>query len=47
MHWRVVSPVIEQGTQAGKPFRLESQEAFLIERRDGNWLAIQSETTQG
>lgn len=38
--------VIEQGRQSGKPFRFESLEEYLIELRDGKWLAVRAETTQ-
>jgi len=40
------SVVIEQGQQAGKPYRLESLEEYLLELRDGKWLSIKAETTQ-
>jgi hypothetical protein len=43
---RITSTVIESGRQSGKPYRFESVENYLIERRDGKWLAIQAETTQ-
>lgn len=42
----VKSVVIEQGLQAGKRFRFESQEEFVLELRAGKWLAIKAETTQ-
>ena len=42
----VRSVVIEQGRQSGKPYRFESLEEFLLERRAGVWLAIRAETTQ-
>ncbi len=42
----VKSVVIEQGRQAGKSFRFESLEEYLIEKRDGKWLAVKAETTQ-
>ncbi|MBI5923542.1 MAG: hypothetical protein HY847_18075 [Betaproteobacteria bacterium] len=42
----VKSVVIEQGLQAGKRFRFESQEEYLLELRDQRWLAIKAETTQ-
>lgn len=42
----VRSLVIEQGLQAGKRFRFESQEDYLLELRAGAWLAIKAETTQ-
>ena len=40
------SVVIEQGQQAGKPYRFESLEEYLLELRDGKWLSIKAETTQ-
>ena len=42
----VRSVSIEQGNQAGKPDRFESLEEYVLERRDGKWLAIKAETTQ-
>lgn len=42
----IKSVVIEHGRQAGKPFRFESQEDYVIEQRDGQWLAVKAETTQ-
>jgi hypothetical protein len=42
----VKSVAIEQGIQSGKPYRFESLEEYLLERRNGRWLAIQAETTQ-
>lgn len=42
----VKSVVIEQGLQAGKRFRFESQEEYLLELRARKWLAIKAETTQ-
>ncbi len=42
----VRSVAIEQGIQAGKPYRFESLEEYLLERRAGRWLAIKAETTQ-
>ena len=42
----VRSVVIEQGRQNGKPYRFESLEEFMLERRAGVWLAIRAETTQ-
>ena len=42
----VRSVVIEQGRQSGKPYRFESVEEFVLERRTGEWLAITAETTQ-
>ena len=43
---KVRSVAIEQGQQAGKPYRFESMEEFLLEKRAGNWLAVRAETTQ-
>jgi hypothetical protein len=40
------SVVIEQGIQAGKPYRFESLEEFGLELRDGKWLAVKAQTTQ-
>lgn len=40
------SVVIEQGRQAGQPYRFESLEEYLLELRDGKWLSIKAETTQ-
>jgi len=42
----VKSIVIEEGRQAGKPYRFESEEKYLLEQVDGVWLAIQAETRQ-
>lgn len=42
----VRSVVIEQGRQNGKPYRFESIEEYVLERRAGRWLAITAETTQ-
>jgi hypothetical protein len=42
----VNSKVIEQGVQSGKPYRFESTEDYVLEQRDGKWLAITAETTQ-
>jgi len=42
----VRSVVIEQGRQSGKPYRFESLEEYLLELRNGKWLAIRAETTQ-
>ena len=42
----VRSVVIEQGRQNGKPYRIESVEEYVLERRAGRWLAIRVETTQ-
>jgi hypothetical protein len=42
----VRSVVIEQGQQAGKRFRFESQEEYVLELRSGTWLAVKAETKQ-
>ena len=42
----VKSVSIEQGSQDGKPYRFESLEEYVLERRNGRWLAIRAETTQ-
>lgn len=43
---RVRSLVIEQGRQGGTPYRFESIEEFVLERRAGEWLAVAAETMQ-
>ena len=43
---QVKSLVLEQGTQAGKPFRFESIEEYTLERRAGRWQAVKAATTQ-
>ena len=40
------SVAIEQGRQAGKPYRFEALERYELELRAGKWLAIRAETTQ-
>ncbi|NVO05261.1 MAG: hypothetical protein HXX19_04625, partial [Rhodoferax sp.] len=42
----VSSVAIEQGVQAGKPYRFESLEEYVLEQQGGKWLAIKAETTQ-
>ena len=42
----VSSVVIEQGRQAGKPYRFEALETYVLERRGGKWLAVQATTEQ-
>jgi hypothetical protein len=42
----VSSVALEQGTQSGKPYRFESLEEYVLELRDGKWLASKAETTQ-
>lgn len=43
---RVRSIVIEEGLQAGKPYRFESEEKYLLEQVDGVWLALEAQTSQ-
>lgn len=43
---KIKSIVIEQGRQSGKPYRFESVEEYVLELRDGKWLATKAETTQ-
>ncbi len=43
---RVKSALIEQGLMNDKPFRFESLEDYLLERRGGEWQAIKAHTTQ-
>ena len=40
------SVVIEQGNQAGKPYRFESLEEFVLESQNGKWLAVNAQSTQ-
>ena len=40
------SVVIEQGNQAGKPYRFESLEEFVLESQNGKWLAVKAQSTQ-
>jgi hypothetical protein len=42
----VKSVVIEQGRQSGKPYRFEALEEYVLEQREGTWLAVKAETTQ-
>ena len=42
----VRSVVIEQGRQAGTPYRFEATEDYVLERRAGKWLAVQAATAQ-
>ncbi|MBK6905687.1 MAG: hypothetical protein IPH08_00700 [Rhodocyclaceae bacterium] len=42
----VKSVVLEGGKLAGKPYRFDSVEEYLLERRDGRWLAVRSRSTQ-
>lgn len=40
------SVVVEQGRLSGKPYRFESLEEYVLEQRDGKWLATKAQTTQ-
>ena len=42
----VKSVVIEQGRLSGKPYRFEAVEEYVLESRDGKWLAVKAVTTQ-
>ncbi len=42
----VKSISIEQGVMNGKPYRFEALEYYLLEQRDGEWLAVTAQTTQ-
>ena len=42
----VKSIAIEQGTMNGRPYRFEALEEYLLEQRNGEWLAIKAQTTQ-
>jgi hypothetical protein len=42
----VKSVVIEQGQLSGKPYRFESIENYVLEVRDGKWLAVKAESSQ-
>jgi hypothetical protein len=43
---KVQSIAIEQGTMNARPFRFEAYEEYILEKRDGNWLAITVTTKQ-
>jgi len=43
---RVRSIIIEQGRQAGLPYRFEALEEYVLERREGRWVAVRAGTTQ-
>ncbi|MBL8483869.1 MAG: DUF4440 domain-containing protein, partial [Rhodocyclaceae bacterium] len=43
---QVRSVVIEQGRRGGEPYRFESVERYVLERRSGRWLAVEAEVTQ-
>ena len=40
------SVVIEQGKMGGKPYRIEATEDYLLELRNGDWLATRASTSQ-
>jgi hypothetical protein len=42
----VQSIAIEQGLMNDKPYRFEALEEYLLEQRNGEWLAIRAQTTQ-
>lgn len=42
----VKSIAIEQGLMNGRPYRFEALEEYLLEQRNGEWLAITAQTTQ-
>jgi hypothetical protein len=42
----VTSSVIEQGEQAGKPYRFKTLERYQLELKDGHWLAVKAQTRQ-
>lgn len=42
----VKSIAIEQGLMNEKPYRFEALEEYLLEERNGEWLAIKAQTTQ-
>lgn len=42
----VKTDVIEQGLMNDKPYRFESTEVYVLEQRQGEWLAIRADTTQ-
>ena len=42
----VKSIAIEQGQMNGRPYRFEALEEYLLEQRNGEWLAIKAHTTQ-
>lgn len=43
---RLKSHVVESGSLNGKPYRIESDEEYLLEQRGKAWLAVQASTTQ-
>ena len=42
----VTSSVIEQGLQNGQPYRFESTEVYVLEKRGANWIALEAQTQQ-
>lgn len=40
------SHVVEQGRMAGAPYRAEADETYVLEWREGQWLAVESLTVQ-
>jgi hypothetical protein len=42
----VKSIAIEQGLMNGKPYRFEALEHYVLEQRNGQWLAVTAQTTQ-
>ena len=42
----VKSIAIEQGLMNGRPYRFEALEEYLLEQRNGEWVAIKAHTTQ-
>lgn len=43
---KVRSVAVEQGLMNGKPYRVEAEEEYLLERRGQEWLAVKAETRQ-
>jgi hypothetical protein len=43
---QVSSVVVEEGRMSGKPYRFDSLENFVLELRDGQWLAVKAQTRQ-
>lgn len=42
----VRSLAVEQGVMNGKPYHVEALEEYVLEQRDGAWLAVRAATTQ-
>ena len=42
----IASSVIEQGLQNTQPYRFESTERYVLEKRGPNWLALEAQTRQ-